>query len=105
MSYKYRIIDIRSLAISLILTVSLAFAVIFLFLKDSNAASNDRKQYKNCQMLIADRVFDGFNLHENAAVIYKNNRVIEVGPHDQLSKKCKKQKRLDLGDATIFPVL
>lgn len=103
MSYKYRIIDIKSLAISLILTVSLAFAVIFLFLKDSNAASNDRKQYKNCQMLIADRVFDGFNLHENAAVIYKNNRVIEIGPRSQLSKKCKKRKQLDLGDATIFP--
>ena len=65
--------------------------------------SKDRKQYKNSRILIADRVFDGFNLHENAAVIYKNNRVIEVGPHDQLSKKCKKRKRFELGDATIFP--
>lgn len=103
MSYKYRIIDIRCLTISLILTVSSAFAANLLVLKDSNAASNDRKQYKNCRMIIADRVFDGFNLHENAAVIYKNNRVLEVGPHDRLSNKCEKRKQFDLGDATIFP--
>lgn len=64
-----------------------------------NAANRSRNQ--NCYVLAADRVFDGFNLLEHAAVLIRNNKVIQTGDAIQLSKQCS--RTVDLGDATILP--
>jgi imidazolonepropionase-like amidohydrolase len=56
---------------------------------------------KNCYLFVADRVFDGFDLHHNAAVLINRNRVIQIGEYEQLAGQCKKE--IDLGDATILP--
>lgn len=60
------------------------------------ASKND-----SCHVLVADRVFDGFNLLDNAAVLFKGNKIVQVGDQDQLSGIC--HRTIDLGDATILP--
>lgn len=62
------------------------------------SAENNRK---NCQVLVADRVFDGFNLLENTAVLFKGNKIIQVGEQNQFKDMCN--NTMDLGDATILP--
>ncbi len=59
------------------------------------------REQKDCRTLLADRVFDGFNVHENAAVIFSGNKIVQVGDQTQLLGVCKHQ--VDLGDATILP--
>ena len=55
----------------------------------------------SCQLLTADRIFDGENLLENAAVFIKKEKVVQVGLQKDIKKpNCKKIK---LGDATILP--
>lgn len=80
-----------------------AFAVLYGFCHDSSAQSsaNNRLQNQQCYVLVADRVFDGFMLLENAAVLIKNNKVMQTGDAIQLSKQC--DRTIDLGDATILP--
>lgn len=63
--------------------------------------ANNRLQNQSCYVLVADRVFDGFNLLDNSAVLIKNNRVVQTGDAIQLSKQCS--RAIDLGDATILP--
>lgn len=65
-----------------------------------NAPTTGAKNH-HCTVLIADRVFDGFNLHENAAVLFTGNKIIQVSDHNQLSEICS--HAIDLGDATILP--
>ncbi|GJL76221.1 amidohydrolase family protein [Nitrosomonas sp.] len=96
-----RKIKFMIVTVNLALTVVIGLILNLLILKDARAGSDIRKFSKNCKVLIADRVFDGFNLHENTAVLFKNNQIVEVGANDQLSKKCK--NKLDLGDSTILP--
>lgn len=60
-----------------------------------------RSQNQQCYVLAADRVFDGFNLLENAAVLIKNNKVTQTGDAILLGKQCS--RTIDLGDATILP--
>lgn len=113
MSYHYKSwgMKITSLVISFILILITGFAINLLSQKDSLANSDrhkhrhdhrqEQKHSGNCHMLIADRVFDGFNLHENAAVIFDGNQIIEVGAPDELDRECKTKH--ELGDATILP--
>ncbi len=114
MSYHYKPLGMKitSLVISFVLILITGFAINLLSQKDS-LANSDRHKHKhnnnrheqkhsgNCHMLIADRVFDGFNLHENAAVIFNGNQIIGVGALDELDRECK--SKYELGDATILP--
>lgn len=54
-----------------------------------------------CQILAADRLFDGVSLHTKAAVLLRKDKVVQVGTLKDLKNRCK--KRIDLGDATIMP--
>lgn len=54
-----------------------------------------------CTLLTADRVFDGFTLQTDKAVLIKDSKVAAVGPFDQLKAQCL--HRLNLGNATIMP--
>ncbi|MGR8935203.1 MAG: amidohydrolase family protein [Gammaproteobacteria bacterium] len=54
-----------------------------------------------CRLLTADRVFDGFTLQNDQAVLIKNNKVAAVGTFDQLKAQCL--RRMHLGNATIMP--
>ncbi len=56
---------------------------------------------RRCQIFTADRVFDGFELHSNAAVLLKKEKIAQVGTLDELRKECK--RRIHLGNATIMP--
>lgn len=62
---------------------------------DSDSNSN------HCHVLIAERIFDGFNLLENAAVFFKGNTIVQVGDQHQFDGICN--NITDLGDATILP--
>ena len=99
--YGHRELKIVSLAISLVSTLIIGSAFNLLMQKESQAGSNKNKHSKNCQVLIADRVFDGFNLHENAAVLIEGNQIVQLETLDQLETKCK--NKIDLGNATILP--
>jgi imidazolonepropionase-like amidohydrolase len=89
MTDKNFVFHVKILVTILVLAQGLSF----------NASAEDNK--KHCQVLIADRVFDGFNLHENAAVLFKGNKIIEVGEQNQFNGICN--HTMDLGDATILP--
>jgi len=81
----------------------LTFALLSGFSLAISAQNNaiNRPQNQPCYVLVADRVFDGFNLLENAAVLIKNNKIIQTGDAIQLSKQCS--RAIDLGDATVLP--
>jgi hypothetical protein len=55
----------------------------------------------NCTMLAADRLFDGFNLQTEAAVIIKGSKVLQVGTKTALTGLCSRE--INMGDATILP--
>lgn len=71
---------------------SLAYA------EDTN---KDIPRLKSCRILTADRVFDGFTVHNNAAILLKKDKVVQVGAFDDLRKECK--RRIHLGNATVMP--
>ncbi len=54
----------------------------------------------NCLLLRADRVFDGYDLHNNAEVLIKGRKIVQVGAKNSL-QGCS--KKMDLGNATIMP--
>ena len=55
-----------------------------------------------CQIVTADRLFDGTNLSEvPMAVLIEGNKVTQVGSPEALSGLCG--NRINLGDATILP--
>ncbi|MEQ1790292.1 MAG: hypothetical protein ABL857_07605, partial [Rickettsiales bacterium] len=89
MIHKNFIFHVKTLVAILILTQGLSF----------NAFAESNK--KNCQVLVADRVFDGFSLLENAAVLFNGNKIIQVGEQNQFKGIC--DNTMDLGDATILP--
>ena len=71
---------------------------------DHPANATQRKIGKpaSCQLLTADRVFDGTELHTGGyAVLIKKDKVSQIGTQASLKKKCS--KKLNLGDATILP--
>lgn len=89
MTDKNFIPHVKTLLTILVLAQGLSF----------NASAEGNR--KHCRVLIADRVFDGFNLHENAAVLLKGNKIIQVGEQNQFNGIC--DNMMDLGDATILP--
>lgn len=54
-----------------------------------------------CYVLSAERVFDGFELHENAGILVKGNQIVQVGNANQLNRLCS--RKMKLGNATILP--
>ncbi len=89
MIHKNFIFHVKTLVAILILAQGLSF----------NASAEGNR--KHCQVLIADRVFDGFNLHENAAVLFKGHKIVQVGEQNQFNGIC--DNTMDLGNTTILP--
>lgn len=69
----------------------------------SEDGSDDDKLPKlaRCRVLTADRLFDGFDLHEDWAVLLRKGKVAQVGPVAEIKKLCTRKNHL--GDATILP--
>lgn len=80
-----------------ILALTFTFSLNGIAQSDSTAASAGN----HCYVLSAQRVFDGFELHENAAVLVKGNQIAQVGDASQLKGLCN--RKIKLGDATILP--
>lgn len=80
--------------------LTLMFIFLMFFMSSSSFAENNQKK-DHCMVLVADRIFDGFNLLEDAAVLFKGNKIIQTG--DQITVREKCNRTLDLGDATILP--
>ncbi len=59
------------------------------------------KKAKRCRVLKAARVFDGYMLHQDAAVKIIRDKVQQVGAAEEFKGQCSREK--DLGDATILP--
>lgn len=55
----------------------------------------------DCKLLAADRVFDGYNLQTNVAVLIEGQKVVQIGTKTALSGLCT--NLIDMGDATILP--
>ncbi len=55
----------------------------------------------HCRLLAADRLFDGYDLQTNMAVLIKNQKVAQVGTRAVLAGVCA--NIIDMGDATILP--
>ncbi len=55
----------------------------------------------SCNLLTADRVFNGDQLLTDAAVLIKKNKISKVGTQAALKKSCSRV--IKLGDATILP--
>jgi hypothetical protein len=68
---------------------------------------NSSSLERNCYILTADRLFDGYSLYPNEqqpntnAVLIKGEKVVKVGAFDNLKKECN--NRLSLGNSTIMP--
>lgn len=88
-------------AVGLVLPLVAVLALSLSLQNEVIAETNKPNKSKNCYLFVADRVFDGFDLHHNAAVLTNRNRVVQVGEYEQLAGQCKKE--IDLGDATILP--
>jgi imidazolonepropionase-like amidohydrolase len=66
-----------------------------------SSTSTKTKKPPRCRIYTADRIFDGFELHTDAAVLVKKDKIVQVGAFDELKKQCSKRKHL--GDATLMP--
>jgi hypothetical protein len=55
----------------------------------------------SCRIVTADRLFDGFELHEGWGVLLKKEKVAQIGPVAEIKTRCTRKNRL--GDATILP--
>lgn len=55
-------------------------------------------------LITADRLFDGVEMHTNWAVVTDGNKIISVGPRDQM-KNTEGATTINYGDATITPGL
>lgn len=86
MNNSNRLLNPKSLGIALLVCQSVSIS----------ALAND-----NCRLITADRLFDGFDLQINAAVLIKDKKVVQVGAKDTLTGLCN--NKMDLGDATILP--
>ncbi len=69
--------------------------------RPANATHRIIPKPSNCQLLTADRVFDGSNLLSNSAVLIKKDKIAKVGTQASLKKSCS--KKINLGNATILP--
>lgn len=69
--------------------------------RPTNATERKISQPANCQLLTADRVFDGNELHTGYAVLIKKDKISKIGTKAELKTTCT--KKLNLGDATILP--
>jgi cytosine/adenosine deaminase-related metal-dependent hydrolase len=72
---------------------------IFTFLIGLQAVSAQSKY-----VITADRLFDGVEIHNNWAVVTEGNKIIAVGPKDQI-KIPEGATKINYGDATITPGL
>ena len=95
-------LGIKYLTITMILSQGISFNALAHEGEDHNDTPAPKiPKPPSCQLLTADRLFDGENLLENAAVFIKKEKVVQVGLQKDIKKpNCKKIK---LGDATILP--
>jgi hypothetical protein len=68
---------------------------------DGSSETGKLPKLAKCRIVTADRLFDGFELHENWGVLLKKEKVAQIGPMNELKKRCARKDRL--GDATILP--
>jgi imidazolonepropionase-like amidohydrolase len=96
-------LGIKYLTITMILSQGISFSALAHEGEDHTTPTPAPKTPKppSCQILTADRLFDGVDLHLNWAVLIKKEKIFAVGPQAQIKKAyCPKTK---LGDATIMP--
>ena len=85
---------------TLILCLGAFVAFGFMFISARTAVADGPRRPE--KMLIrAARVFDGVNLHTDAAVLISRGKVKAVGPAHEIKKRGARE--IDLGDATIMP--
>jgi hypothetical protein len=70
--------------------------------KSENSAEIEKlPRLASCRIVTADRLFDGFELHEGWGVLLKKEKVAQIGPMAEIKKRCARKDKL--GDATILP--
>lgn len=75
----------------------LAMICSFFLLADTSTAQSK-------YFIIAKRLFDGVDMHQNWAIITDGSKIVEVGPRDKM-KIPESSTSIDYGDATITPGL
>jgi hypothetical protein len=70
--------------------------------ESENTSETDKlPKLAKCRIVTADRLFDGFELHEDWGVLLKKGKVAQIGPMAEIKKRCARKNKL--GDATILP--
>ncbi len=95
-------LGIKYLTITMILSQGISFSALAHEGEDHTPTPAPKiPKPPSCQILTANRLFDGVDLHLDWAVLIKKEKIFAVGPQAQIKKAyCKKTK---LGDATILP--
>jgi imidazolonepropionase-like amidohydrolase len=95
-------LGIKYLTITIILSQGISFSALAHEGEDHTPTPAPKiPKPPSCQILTADRLFDGVDLHLDWAVLIKKEKIFAVGPQAQIKKAyCPKTK---LGDATIMP--
>ncbi|MDD1612151.1 MAG: amidohydrolase, partial [Methylococcaceae bacterium] len=102
MKKRNRLPDLICLGIALTLAQGISFNAVAHEGEDHASATAVKiPKPPRCAIYTADRVFDGFELHTDAAVLIKKDTIMQVGTLAQLKKQCGRKIRL--GDATILP--
>ncbi|SEN37241.1 hypothetical protein [Nitrosomonas marina] len=75
--------------------------LIYLFkIQEAAAHFNSPNNTKQCRLLVADRLFDGFELHTDAVVLIGANNVVQVGSLNPLNHQRRHMQ--NLSDSTIL---
>jgi hypothetical protein len=68
---------------------------------DGSSETGKLPKLAKCRIVTADRLFDGFELHEGWGVLLKKEKVAQIGPMVELKRRCARKDLL--GEATILP--
>lgn len=81
--------------------VPILFLMTFMVASDSVQADSEAPDKNNCQVLTADRVFDGLIVRNESAILIEGQLIKQIGPRAELIGICSLETHL--GDATILP--
>ena len=102
MENKLRLFDLIRLMIALFLWGGISLYSYAHEGESENPTETDKlPRLASCRIVTADRLFDGFELHEGWGVLLQKEKVAQIGPVAALKKRCARKNRL--GNATILP--
>jgi len=103
MKTRTRLVEPKYLLLTILLSQSISFSALAHEGEvHSGIDSSAIPEPPACQIVTADRLFDGVNFpQDNRAVLIEGNKITQVGTPEELNGRCG--NRINLGNATILP--